>query len=372
VLLTGTYDAEHSRNLVLRRLLERSGYDVGELRADVWGPVRYSKLAGERTRTAWRAIRAYAGLAARTAVASRPDAVVMLYPGHFDALLLGPLWRLRRVPIVFDPFISLFDTIAGDRQLRSPRTVTSRIARLVDRWSCRIADVLLADTPYTADHLAELTDLARSHINVIWPGAYEPVFSPPDVGGGDPRRVLFYGTFIRLHGIDTIVRAAHRLDGTGINLTVVGEGQERQAIEALVARLGVGNVEFVGRSTLAELAEHVRRAGLCLGIFGGSPKAARVVPFKVFECLAIGRPVITSDTPAVRDALGDAVMTVPAGDPDALAAAIRELVADDAARAAQAERGHARYADRYDEAHLATLLDEHLRRVVPALDRASQ
>jgi glycosyltransferase involved in cell wall biosynthesis len=365
VVFTGTFDPDHSRNLILRRLIERSGCDVTDLRAEVWGSVRYSKMTGERLATAWRAARAYVMLAVRSLAASKPDAVVMLYPGHIDAVLLGPLWRLRGVSVVFDPFISLFDTIAGDRLLRDPRSVTGRIALLLDRWSCRIATVVLADTPYTADHLAEITGQPRGRIAVVWPGAYEPVFSPPDIGGGDPHRVLFYGTFIPLHGIDTIVRAAHRLDGSGILFTIVGEGQERARVEELVNRLGLGNVELVGRSTLAELAEQVRRAGICLGIFGGSEKAARVVPFKVFECLAVGRPVITGDTPAIRDALGDAVVTVPAGDDAALAAAIRALADDDAARKAQADRGHARYVESYDEAHLAAQLDEHLRRLIP-------
>jgi SAM-dependent methyltransferase len=72
-------------------------------------------------------------------------------------------------------------------------------------------------------------------------------------------------------------------------------------------------------------------------VFGAGAKAARVVPNKVVQQMAAGRPVLTAGTPAVRAALGDAVATVPPSDPDALAAAIDRLVGSP--EAARGRRG---------------------------------
>jgi glycosyltransferase involved in cell wall biosynthesis len=78
----------------------------------------------------------------------------------------------------------------------------------------------------------------------------------------------------------------------------------------------------------------------------------------------MGRPVVTGDTAAVRAALDGAVVTVPPGDPEALAAAIRALRDDPEARGALARAGHARYRARYDELALSAVLDRELGAVI--------
>ncbi|MFQ5460171.1 MAG: glycosyltransferase, partial [Anaerolineae bacterium] len=81
--------------------------------------------------------------------------------------------------------------------------------------------------------------------------------------------------------------------------------------------------------------------------------AQRVVPFKVYAAMAAGRAVVTGDTAAARELLhrGE-VVTVPPGDPVALAAALARLAADPAARGALARRGRLAYRERFSGAVL--------------------
>ena len=110
-----------------------------------------------------------------------------------------------------------------------------------------------------------------------------------------------------------------------IRFRVVGSGQ----LEPLL-RAAPPNVERVGWIEYALLPDELRRAGCALGIFGTSAKAARVIPNKAFQALACGTPLVTADTPAARELLtqGNDALLVPAGDAEALAAAVERLAED--------------------------------------------
>ncbi len=90
------------------------------------------------------------------------------------------------------------------------------------------------------------------------------------------------------------------------------------------------NVEHVPWVEYELLPAELHRAGCALGIFGTSGKASRVIPNKAFQAIACGTPLVTADTPAARELLvdGESALLVPAGDPAALAGAVRRIAAE--------------------------------------------
>ena len=372
VALVGTFDPAFARNRTLTRLLAVAGADVESVNVPLWGGRRYDILDRSKARLAFAAAGAYARLVVRTvrllAARTPPDVVLVAYPGHFDMPVVAPLCRLRRVPVVFDIFLSLEDTIVADRRLASGTSLVGRLVRLVDRAACRLARVVLADTEPHADFFAASTGVPRDRFAVLPLGAQEDVFAPQPGAEPEPDVVLFHGTFIGLQGVATIIRAAKLLEPDGVRVRVVGSGQDQPVVDGLMAELRPANVTLTGLVPLDTIPGEIARAALCLGIFGTSGKASRVVPNKLYECLAVGRPVLTGDTPAVR-AMFDAgeVAVCPVGDPDALADAVRSLLADPARREAVAAAGHARYRRDYSEAALA----ERLAAVLAAARRPS-
>jgi glycosyltransferase involved in cell wall biosynthesis len=360
VLLAGTFEPSFARNRVIAALLERAKFDVDVVQRSLWGLERYSLLDRPKAALVVRAVRAYASLVWALLRVQRPDVIVVLYPGYFDMPIVAAIARIRRIPILFDTFISLHDTVVGDRGLRRPKSLAGRLTRLVDQVACRTADLVLADTPAHADYFASLTGVPRSRFRVLWLGAQEDVFRPSPHSTLEERLVVFHGTFIPLQGLDTIVMAAKQLEGDGVRFRLIGDGQERPRIERLIHDLQVSNVGLAGLLPLAEIPGQIASATLCLGIFGTTPKAGRVVPNKLFECLAVGRPVLTADTPAIRSAFDGEVAVVPPGDPDKLAAALRELLADDVRLRSLAAAGHARFVRDYSESALSKLLSEYV------------
>jgi glycosyltransferase involved in cell wall biosynthesis len=141
-----------------------------------------------------------------------------------------------------------------------------------------------------------------------------------------------------------------------LRLTLVGDGQEFSRIRDVAQTRALKNVRLV-REWLPEdelVDRYVRGAHVCLGVFGASPKAGRVVPAKVLLALAAGRPVVTRTSAAAREALRDgeqALLCAPA-DAAALAAALRRLHDDAGLRTRLAAAGPPLVAERYGPAAL--------------------
>ena len=360
VLVIGTFDPTTPRSRQWLRLLERLGDEVEVRNVGSWGADRAA--AGSAVRMLRRVLGGLWRGARYLATCPRPDVVVFLYPGHLDACVLGPIARIRRIPAVLDVFISLHDTVIVDRGLRSPRSSVAFATRALDVLACWSVPMVVVDTPEHADFFARVTHRARKHFAVLWVGAEESRFAAaPDPG--DDACILWYLTYIPLHGFETVARAAALLAGDGRRFRLIGDGQERGAAEELARSLALTNVEFAAPVPEDELADEIARASICLGVFGTSDKAARVVPNKVFQCAAAGRAIITAATPAIETAFGDALVTVPVGDAQALADAIRELRGP--ARVQVAARARAVFGERFSEAALAADLD----RILSSLTR---
>jgi glycosyltransferase involved in cell wall biosynthesis len=305
--------------------------------APVWDDMRHAWSAGGGT--AARLALAEARLLMRRAPDA--DALIVGYPGHFD--LLAARRAARGRPIVFNPLVSLADTFVSDRARFRPGSRFARFLERVDRRAFAAADLVVADTEAHARFFAQFTD---TPIEVCLVGAEERVFTPgwnPE----EPFTALFVGKLIPLQGVDVVLEAARLAPELGFR--VIGSGQ----LDTLLERRSP-NVEHVPWVEYEGLPEELHRAGCALGTFGTSAKAARVVPNTAFQALACATPLVTSETPATRELLadGESALLVPAGDPAALAEALRRLAGDAELRQKLSAAGRAVYEERASEAVL--------------------
>jgi glycosyltransferase involved in cell wall biosynthesis len=140
--------------------------------------------------------------------------------------------------------------------------------------------------------------------------------------------VLFWGTFIPLHGVEVIIEAARKLalKGKSVEFKLIGDGQTAADIAELVEQEPLPNLTWqravVGTE---ELQAAIAQAHVVLGVFGTSQKAANVVPYKVHQAMASDRPVITRHTEQLAALDCPGVKLVPPGDSEALADAILAL-----------------------------------------------
>jgi glycosyltransferase involved in cell wall biosynthesis len=243
----------------------------------------------------------------------------------------------RGRPVVFNPLVSLEDTMVGDRRLVRRRSPTAMAMRFADGNAFRRADLVVADTAAHARYFLERFALPAERVAVCYVGAEDRLFAP------SPRdresfHALFVGKLIPLHGLETILAAAALCPE--IEFRLVGSGQ----LEGLLSNRPT-NVSWKRWVEYERLPDLYRSAGCALGIFGTTEKALRVIPNKAFEAIACGAPLVTADTPAARELLTDErdALLVPPGDPGALAKAVRRLAADPVLRSEIAARGRSTY-----------------------------
>jgi glycosyltransferase involved in cell wall biosynthesis len=333
-IIFGTYDtAMHPRVAIIAEGLAARGIDVTEcnlplglstadrveMLAKPW------KAGGLAARLASR----WLGLAAKSRRLGKADAVVVGYLGHFDVHLARLLYPRRKAPVVLDHLISAANT-AKDRRIAGGG-LKQRLLTVIDAAALRAADIVVVDT---VEHLEIVPEKYRPKAVVVHVGAPTPWHQAavePTADASGPLKVVFYGLYTPLQGTPVIGEALGRLAGAPVEVTMIGGGQD----EAATKRAAAGNtsVRWLDWVPAAELPALVASHDVCLGIFGTSDKALRVVPNKVFQGAAAGCAVVTSDTAPQRRVLGtvsaeSGAVLVPPGDPEALADALLRLAND--------------------------------------------
>jgi glycosyltransferase involved in cell wall biosynthesis len=309
----GTYERAYPRNAQVISCLKKAGVEVVERHVPVWETGRDNWRAGPRT-----ALRlAAAELRLLRGGDGAADSYIVGYPGNLDLPAARRLAKDR--PVIFNPLVSLADTLVGDRGRFRNGSVAARALEWVDRASFEAADLVVADTDAQRRFFRSMT---RTDVAVCFVGAEERLFMP---GWRPPREfvVLFVGKLIPLQGVDVVLEAARR--APEVRFRIVGGGQ----LGHLLTRRPP-NVEHEPWLPYEQLPAALHAAGCALGIFGVSDKAQRVIPNKAYQAIACATPLVTADTPAARELLAneDSALLVPPGDPDALAEAVRRLASD--------------------------------------------
>ncbi|MGD0781541.1 MAG: glycosyltransferase, partial [Candidatus Aminicenantales bacterium] len=248
--------------------------------------------------------------------------------------------------VVFDPLAARFETKILDWGRKPPSSLTAWWNFRIDAASFRLADLILADTAAHRDYFRRTYALKPDKTAVLPVGCDDRIFRPlppsPRVGEKRSFDVLFFGSFLPLHGVEIIAEAALLLAAeTEIRFRFIGEGQTYPKVRSFFEEHKLRNAEFLGRLPLARLPAEIAEAEICLGVFGRTEKSRRVVPHKIFQALAMGKAVVTARTPAVEELFAHrrSIYLCDEPLPESLAAAILELRRDARLRGGLAEEG---------------------------------
>lgn len=242
------------------------------------------------------------------------DVILLFTQSPIQFLLARVLAYLKRVPLVHDKFISKLQTIYHDRNLwlRSkllPRIIWYIFLYSLDFIECRLADYILLDTYSHIKFFVEKFKIPIKKFRRVPVGALDNIFHPIDKKIVKQNKFIvgFWGTFIPLHGVKYIIKAAKMLENyKDIQFLLIGDGQTFSKNLDLAKKLNVTNIQFIRKNYLLnnqlhKLTQILSTIDIGLGIFGDTDKTTQVIPNKIFEGIAMNLPMISCDSPAIKE-----------------------------------------------------------------------
>jgi glycosyltransferase involved in cell wall biosynthesis len=141
--------------------------------------------------------------------------------------------------------------------------------------------------------------------------------------------VAYAGLIGHIQGLEILVEAARMVPG--IDFVLAGDGPELPLLERKARELGVDNVSFKGYLDRQQLLELYRRSDVLVAHVRSRPTIdASMVPVKLFEYMATGKPIVYAGNGVAADLLRElgCAVIVPPEDPEALSAAVAKLLRD--------------------------------------------
>lgn len=220
---------------------------------------------------------------------------------------------------VVDFFVGLHETEVGDAGVTAAHSLRARVLSWIDLHAIRSADICFTDTSVRARRFSEFSGGSVPFVPL-------PVGAPQwardgsfSVEASARTRVLYYGSYLSLHGLKFLVRAFSASDAQTFSVEMIGNGPERAEIERMVSSRGLSAVfSFHDEMTPAELAIRIGQADILVGVFGESTKAAEVIPNKVWQALSMSKTVVTRQSPAlaeIESLVGRSLIQLPTNDP---------------------------------------------------------
>lgn len=279
--------------------------------------------------------------------ASRPDVVVATSPQFFVGVAGAIIARLKRRPFVLEVRDLWPKSIVELGQLH-PGPILS-VLEALERWVYRSAAGIVVNTRTFHDHITA-RGVAGDSIEVVYNGIDPAMFKPRPQnfellarhGLADRFTVAYVGTLGLAHGLTLLIDVAERLAGRSeIQFVLIGDGADREKLEAEVARRGLRNFHMLGLQPRDAMPDWIASIDVLLVMLRDLPVFETVIPSKIFEFLAQERPVILAAKGEIRRMMAEAdgALIIDPEVADQLVAAIEEVIAKPGAARLRAEAG---------------------------------
>ena len=222
----------------------------------------------------------------------------------------------------------------------SDADVSIRMLRALSAFLYRSCDHLVVVTPAFKQELVAKWHVRAEKISLVENGVETDLFTPDGIKDSVKSELGFEGKFVvsyigtlgLAHGLQTVVQAATRLQSAfpDIRFLFVGEGADKDRLISLVSDLKLTNVHFLLQQPRQKIPSIIRASDVCLVLLKKASVFETVIPTKMLEFMACGRPVILGVDGQARQVIetAQAGVFIEPEDPAALAQAVTQLYLD--------------------------------------------
>ena len=283
------------------------------------------------------------------------DVVWGTSPPLFQALGAYIVAKIKRVPFVLEIRDLWPDFAVVTGVLQNPALIY--VSRRLESFLYTRADLLIVNSPAYVDWVIE-RGAAPQKVELIPNGVDVRLFDGADgtgarreMGIGEKFVAMYAGAHGLANHLDLILDAAALLrDRKDILLVLVGDGRDKEHLEARVRSEDLHNVRMFPAVNKAEIPGYLAAADVCIAVLKPVPLFDMTYPNKVFDYMAAGRPTVLAIDGVIRDVVEEASggVFVPPDDADGVATAITRYAADDELRRRHGENARSFVRDRFD------------------------
>ena len=236
----------------------------------------------------------------------------------------------KRDKIINDFFISNYDTYVFDRKKISKKNPRAWWKYFQDWFNFKFSKYLLSDTMSHFKYWERLFGEFKGKHFVLPVLADTTIYYPAKKEINNEKiKILFYGSFIPLHGIDVILNAFSLMEKNNIKFeaNIIGKGQMYLEMKKLYNDLNLKQVSMNGEVINEnQLSDMIREHDIVLGIFGESEKAKSVIPNKVYQSTACKKCTVTMNSEVLMEFYKKDDLVTCDNNPEALANTLSELI----------------------------------------------
>ena len=232
---------------------------------------------------------------------SRPNVIIATSPQLLSGLSGWILSFLKRVPFILEIRDLWPESLVGSG-VGTEKSVTYKLLKYLSTFLYKHSDHIIVVTPAFKKFLVEHYRVNSSKISVVLNGVDLQVFNPKvSIKGVREKLYLqkefvisYIGTIGLAHGLETILEAAGilKVEYPNIKFLIVGDGAQKEVLKIKSQKEKLPNIKFITQQSKDKVPPIINISDVCLVLLKKAQVFKTVIPTKMLEYMACGKPII--------------------------------------------------------------------------------